>query len=195
MESANIWRAFKNGDWEAYTTLYDEYFSVLNNYGYKFTRDIAIIEDSIQDLFIKLWTNRSTLGDPLSIKNYLYKAFRNTLFVKLKSASRFSVLDSDEFAYPFEISFDQTMIREEEEQAMQETIKEVLNKLPPRQKEIVYLRFYEALSYEEVAEVMAIDVKSVYKLWYKATENLKENLRQLVIYFMVSTFCLYPAEG
>jgi RNA polymerase sigma factor (sigma-70 family) len=186
-----IWNSFKKGEWDAYTRLYDFYYRPLNNYGHKFTKDVSLIEDAIHDLFVKLWTNRENLGEPVSIKNYLYKALRNILIRKIKSASRFSIFDSDVHSYPFEISFDDVIIRNEEEKIMQQTIKTVLNNLPSRQKEIVYLRFYEGLSYEEIAEVMAIDINSVYKLWYKTIENLKEQLPRFVLFFFLSACCAF----
>jgi len=124
--------------------------------------------------------NRSTLGSPpSSVRNYLYKALRNILFRKIKSHSRFTFLENEEYNYSFEVSCDNQLIEDEEEKLLRNTIKDILDKLPARQKEIVYLRFYEGLTYEEVAEVMAIDIHSVYKLWYKAIENLKDSMNYL----------------
>jgi RNA polymerase sigma factor (sigma-70 family) len=170
-----LWKSFKGGDWEAYTSLYHAYYSSLNNYGHKFTKDLNFIEDSIHDLFITLWTNRDNLGNPISVKNYLYKSFRNTLFRKIKAESRFFDLHDDN-SIPFEISYDEQLVLNEEENRLQQTIKDVLYKLPPRQQEIIYLRFYDGLSYEEIAEVMSIHVSSTYKLLYKALENLQQSL-------------------
>ena len=125
-----LWNAFKRGDWEAYTSLYHDYFRPLNNYGYKFTRDVNLIEDSIHDLFISLWTNRDNLGNPLSVKNYLYKSIRNILFRKIKAQLRFSdILETDE-SIPFEVSYDHQMILNEDEKHIQETIKTAVNRPP-----------------------------------------------------------------
>lgn len=177
----NVWNSFKNGNWISYSQLYDDHYRALNNYGYKFTKDVSLIEDAIHDLFVKLWTNRSTLGNtPPSVRNYLYKALRNILFRKIKAQSRFSSLENDDYDYTFEVSCDNLLIEDEEEKLLRNTIKDILEKLPARQKEIVYLRFYEGLSYEEVAEVMAIDIHSVYKLWYKAMEGLKDSMHYLL---------------
>jgi RNA polymerase sigma factor (sigma-70 family) len=179
-QEQSIWNAFKRGEWHAYSRLYEEYYRRLNNYGYKFTRDVALIEDTIQDLFVKLWTNRETLSTPPSVKNYLYKALRHSLFRKLKTQSKLSFSADDDYDYTFEVSYDHQLILREEQQHMQDMVKEVVSKLPPRQQEIVYLRFYEGLSYEEVGEVMSIHINSVYKLWYKALDNLKDTLHYLV---------------
>lgn len=170
-----LWKSFKGGDWEAYTSLYHAYYRSLNNYGHKFTRDLNLIEDAIHDLFVTLWTNRDNLGNPISVKNYLYKSFRNMLFRKIKAESRFFDLQDDN-SIPFEISYDQQLVLNEEESRLQQTIKDVLFKLPARQQEIIYLRFYDGLSYEEIAEVMSIHVSSTYKLLYKALENLQQSL-------------------
>ncbi|SKC50519.1 RNA polymerase sigma factor [Ohtaekwangia koreensis] len=181
-DSHNIlWNTFKKGDWEAYTSLYHLYYRLLNNYGYKFTRDVNLIEDAIHDLFVRLWTNRNNLGEPLSVKNYLYKSLRNILFRKLRTQSRFFTIQEDEESIPFEVSYDNQLILNEEEQMLQDTIKKVLHKLPARQQEIIYLRFYDGLSYEEIADIMAIHVNSAYKLLYKALESVQQSLSLLSI--------------
>lgn len=175
-----LWESFKKGDWESYTRLYDTHYRALNNYGHKFTKDISLIEDSIQDLFVKLWNNRATLGAPASVKNYLYKALRNILFRKIKWHSKFMIIRDDEDpSFEVELSHDRTIIVKEEEQELQQIIQKALHELPARQREIVFLRFYEGLSYEEIAEVMSINITSVYKLWYKVLEKLKSSLAHL----------------
>ncbi|TPG71851.1 RNA polymerase sigma factor [Hymenobacter nivis] len=89
-ETELLWQQFKRGDWEAYTKLYNQNIKLLTNYGHKFTRDRTLIEDTAQDLFIKLWASRASLGTPLSVKNYLYKALRSILFRKLEARARLS---------------------------------------------------------------------------------------------------------
>jgi RNA polymerase sigma factor (sigma-70 family) len=180
-QHVRLWNAFKAGDWDAYTSLYHAYFRLLNNYGYKFTRDVKLIEDVIHDLFVNLWTNRENLGNPFSVRNYLYKAVRNMLFRKIRNQSRFSDLTETDDHVPFEVSFDHQLILNEEQKRIQDTLKSVLNQLPPRQREIVYLRFYDSLSYEEIADIMGINVSSTYKLLYKALENLQQSLGAISI--------------
>jgi len=176
-----LWNSFKRGDWEAYTSLYHAYYRLLNNYGYKFTKDVKLIEDAIHDLFVTLWANRDNLGNPISVKNYLYKSIRNILFRKIKTESRFFNLQDNDESIPFEVSHDHQLILNEEERIIQQTIKDVLHKLPARQQEIVFLRFYDGLSYEEIADIMCIHVSSAYKLLYKALDNLQQSLACLSV--------------
>lgn len=178
-ETSNMeWNAFKKGDWEAYTKLYNSHFKLLNNYGYKFTRDVNLIEDAVHDLFVNLWDKRVQLGNPVSVKNYLYKSLRNLLFRKMDKQQRFVSIDSDEdYPFNFEVSFDTILIDNESEKALQKKIKEAVQTLPARQQEIVYLRFYEGLNYDEIADIMNLNISSSYKLLYKAVNKLQEKIK------------------
>jgi len=169
-----LWQSFKRGEWDAYTRLYDLYFSALNNYGYKFTRERELIEDAVHDLFVRLWTTKERLSDPVSVKNYLFKSLRNILLRKMKNEEKFTDIDGQEYPISFSISYDSETVKRMEDRELQEKIKGFIDTLPPRQQEIIYLRFYEGLSYEEIADVMSISVKSAYKLLYKALENLQD---------------------
>jgi len=194
-DNAAIWLEFKAGDWDAYTKLYKDHFKMLNNYGYKFTRDVNIIEDAIHDLFIKLWTNRTTLGNPVSVKNYLYKSLRNIIFRKLQSQSRFVDLeDNPDYNFSFEISFDHQIIANEEERELQFKLKSVIKDLPARQQEIIFLRFYEGLGYEEIADIMEINTSSAYKLIYKAFNNLQIALKTSKLVIFLSLYSCLSAN-
>ncbi|GGI25294.1 RNA polymerase sigma factor [Pedobacter mendelii] len=172
------WGAFKSGDWDAYVRLYDVHYKALNNYGFKFTRDITLIEDAVHDLFVNLWEKKSHLGNPASVKNYLYKSLRNLLFRKMDRQQRFVNIDSDDdYPFNFEVSFDTVMIESESEKALQKKIKEAVETLPARQQEIVYLRFYEGLNYDEIADIMNLNINSAYKLLYKAVNKLQEKIK------------------
>lgn len=170
-EASTLWHLFRQGDWNAYTALYNQHFSLLNNYGYRFTKNTNLIEDAIQDLFINLWTNRQQLNNPVSVKNYLYKSLRNNLLRKTQHQLRF-IEFSDTSSVPFEVSFDQQLISSEEEKELQVRISFFLAKLPTRQQEIIFLRFYEDFDYQEIADIMDITVSSAYKLLYKALHSM-----------------------
>ena len=120
---------------------------------------------------------------------------RNVLFRKIKTQSRFFNLPEDDESVPFEISFDSQLILNEEEQQRQKIIKDVLNKLPARQQEIIFLRFYDGLSYEEIADIMGINVNSTYKLLYKALESLKNSLAYLGIAMADILSDLFPGPN
>ncbi|WP_412468475.1 RNA polymerase sigma factor [Pedobacter sp. KLB.chiD] len=185
--TASEWNAFKGGDWNAYRQLYNIHFKALNNYGHKFTRDVSLIEDAVHDLFVNLWAKRAQLGNPVSVKNYLYKSLRNLLFRKMESQQRFVKVDSpDDYPFNFEVSFDTIFMEDESKKELQRKLKEAINTLSNRQQEIIYLRFYEGLSYEEAADIMNLNVASSYKLLYKAIGKLQERVRLVDLMMMLA---------
>ena len=181
------WNAFKQGDWNAYTSLYEAFYSPLNNYGAKFTDDADLVQDAIHDLFVQLWTSRNNLGEPASVKNYLYKSLRTQLFRKLQSQAKVVDLDGVASTERFTVTFQQELTLNIEAQELREQVAALVARLPARQQEIIFLRFFEGASYDEIADIMGISTASAYKLLYKALESLQKilNKRSLALLYCV----------
>ena len=62
----------KGTDW--FKNLFDEYYEYVRNYLYYLSGDIALAEDLAQDVFLKLWENKSTVNDS-TIKPFLFPKF------------------------------------------------------------------------------------------------------------------------
>ena len=186
------WNSFKAGNWEAFGRIYDTHFKSLNNYGYKFTRDTDQIEDAVHDLFVNLWQKRTQIGNPASVRNYLYKSLRNMLFRKMETQQKFVKLNAGEnYQFHFEVSFDTLFMENEAKKDLQKKLKEAIQTLSARQQEIIYLRFYEGLSYEEAADIMNLNINSTYKLLYKAIGKLQ---KQVKLEDLMMILCLLASE-
>ena len=171
-----LWNAFKNGDREAFDNLFRRYYPVLILYGTRIYNDKDIVDDCIQDLFIELWQSRAAT-EVQSVKAYFLKALKYKLFKRLKSIRSTPITDNIE-EHTFEISHDQFIITREEEQYTLKIIVNAINQLPARQKEIIYLRVYQGLSYEEISEVMSINYQVARNLFYQSIKSLRELLRR-----------------
>jgi RNA polymerase sigma-70 factor (ECF subfamily) len=173
-----VWNEFKNGSRDAYTYIYATYAPVLYNYGYKIVPDQTLVEDCIQDLFEHLLRSRRNLGDTDSIKFYLFKALRREITGKLTRAYKgaFAAADAADPDFHVVFSYETSLVEEELGRERQENLVKALNDLPARQKEAVFLRFYDNLSYEQIAAIMGIDTHSVYKTIYKAIASLQKRM-------------------
>lgn len=184
------WDAFRYGDENAFKLLFDQYYDHLFNYGHKFSSDDFIIEEALQDLFVKLWKNKENIGEAGSVKNYLYKAFRRVLLRKLDYAPRLQLfaLADENVPFTIELGHDESVIHNEKMQEIKKNLEQALQKLSPRQREIIHLRYYEELEYEEIAGIMQLSVSSTYKLLYRAIDSLKAHFTPLewiaVIYLL-----------
>lgn len=176
-QDEQLWVSFLNGSETAFASLYSTYFKILYNYGGKFTSDRDVIKDAIQDLFVKLWEKREELHDVSSPRFYLLKAMRHKMLDALTGKKKFvyedaPVDDRFEFVLPQEaLLISHQMSREQEASVLQ-----ALNTLTPRQKEVIFLRFYNNLSYEEIAALMSVSVDSCYNLLSKALSAIKKNI-------------------
>lgn len=172
------WQSFKAGNADAFEYLYRNYSSGLYNYGSKFSPDKDLIKECIQDLFVGIWTRRAALGNPEHLKNYLYKSFRHLIFKKALQLQNFETYDeaNDNYAFQVSLNVEEAIIDGEHSISVSTQLNLAMAKLTARQREAVFLRFYEHLSYEEISEVMDISVKASYKIMARALGFLKENL-------------------
>lgn len=187
-----IWDAFKEGSETAFRQLYDHYYTALVNYGYKFTQDQDLVESAIQDLFLLLWKKRDTIQPVISIKNYLFVSFRRSLARSLSRAKIHIPLTDTDAEYHFEFAFDpeSDLISRERLLELQQKLRSALDKMNARQREVIYLKYYENLSYDEIAVIMGISVKGTYKLVYRAIDTLKDHLGNfmlLALYAIISS--------
>jgi RNA polymerase sigma factor (sigma-70 family) len=176
-----LWDAFRNGNEAAYAYIYQQYCNLLYSYGNKISTDAALVEDCIQDLFIKLWVNKSNLGGTQSVKNYLLKAFRRMLKDAVQKNNLKQETSEQELDFKLTLSCESDNWHRQMQLDKEDQLQLAIEKLSSRQKEVIYLRFYKEMKNEEIAEVMAISVPSVYNLVSKALSVLESHLYHLAI--------------
>ncbi len=143
-------------------------------------RSSAVAEDIVQDVFLKVWNNRTQLDEQKSVKAYLYRAAINTTLNYLEKAKSQTAL-SDEYENQVGVNtVDESVAYQETEQRIQAAI----DTLPPKCKVVFTLSRFEDQSYAEIAQTLSISVKSVEKHMGKALKILREQLKD---YFQ-STF-------
>lgn len=168
-----IWRNIKNNDINSLKELYLIYRNMLVCYGKKVTNDKQLIEDAIQESFISIWKYRHSISVPAGIKPYVLKAFRNQLYLMFKERSKV-IYTEEPLNFSFEIGFNLKIIEGENAEKLSAQINNAINNLTNRQREIIYYRFYENLSFEEIATIMNMQIRATYKLNARAITALRE---------------------
>jgi len=166
------WKDIIQGDRQAYSEMYTTFYRSFFNYGRKFTEDSDLIEDAIQEVLMVAWTDRLKLEQIHSPRAYLFTAFRHALFARLRRLSHFTANLPDEPDFPA----DHLILKKETDLLRHEQLQAALRQLTSRQREAIFLRFYEGLSYEQTAEVMGISVKATYKLMARSLLQLRDIL-------------------
>ncbi|MDO1451247.1 sigma-70 family RNA polymerase sigma factor [Rhodocytophaga aerolata] len=169
----DLWQQFRNGSEEAYSFMYEKYVPVLYSYGYRIYPNEEVVKDCLQDLFVTLWLSRQNLGATDSIKYYLFRSLRREIAQKV-NADRTFTKTSSPFIRNTEASFEDQLIEVEENSLQSKELEVALSYLSDRQREAIYLRFYQNISFEEIASIMGITQRAVYKLIYRAVDILKK---------------------
>lgn len=180
-EEQNLWKSFQLGDEKALSRLYSIYFNTLYNYGFKFSRDAAFVEDCIQELFIKLIRNKKNLSLPASVKTYLFKALRSVMFDKWEQSKKFQSQELNE-ATAFDLELQQYNLHDSDERdSQQRKLETALLQLTPRQREAIFLKYQEGFSYPEIADMLSLTQKATYKLIGRAVQALRSATGSAVV--------------
>lgn len=154
-----------------------KYYSSLYRYGRHFTKDEAIITDCIQDVFINIWQNRHK-ADAISFpRQYLLTSLKRRIIrVTSQNKKKLSLPGEELHDYNFSLEFSIEDIIVEKQIAEENAVKlrQILDQLPARQKEVIYLIYYQQLDHQQVAEVMNINRQSVYNLLHESIRKIRE---------------------
>jgi RNA polymerase sigma factor (sigma-70 family) len=193
LEDKSLIVQIRSGDYDAFTLLYNKYIRPLTQYGLKFIPDLPAVEDCLHDVFVWVWTNRQKLDIHSSVKSYLFKSVRTSILHVLEKQNRLQSLQTgDEHTYPFELQLtpEALVLHNENRRLIRQQIEQVLLALTPKQKEVIYLRYYEGLNFEDIAQSMNLSVKACYKLMGRAITTLRENMVCSLL-FVVCCFSSY----
>lgn len=166
----------KQGSEDSFSVLFKRYFPLLLHYGEKFTHDSNLSKECIQELFIYLYEHPHLLANIKSPKTYFYTAFRRQLITAVRKQQKLEQ-QKDILPDPLNIQFskEDILIEQEEQQQQRTFISQLLNQLPARQREAVYLKYYGELSTKEIANIMGISPQGVLNMLYKAIKKLRKH--------------------
>jgi RNA polymerase sigma factor (sigma-70 family) len=167
------WMLALEGDTNAFHSIHRELFRGLYEYALKLLQDAQLAEDAVQELFVKVWVKRAAIGPLQKVKPYFFTALRRQVLNHLRNR-RSRELRIGSLPRPdIEFSPEEIVVRDEEYVTLQGKIAAVLNELPKRQKEVIYLHYFEEMDYTQIAEVMGIHYQSVLNLTQKALRKLR----------------------
>ena len=172
------WESLRRGSAAAFETIFKSHYEFLYNYGLRLHEDEDEIKDCIQELFITIWERKQSLGATTSIRNYLLASLRRLVLKRMKVRTGRLEIDPDSFNLLVELSAETMLISNQSAAENQALLQRSMEKLPERQKEAVYLKYYGNQSFAEIAAIMNITTRAVYKLIYKALDSLNVTLSQ-----------------
>lgn len=174
----DTWNTLLHGDPSSLEQLYNQHYIGLLNYGIKLTHQRELAKDSIFQLFLRLWDNRSKLPPLKNVRSYLITCLHRDLLAHIKKDSGKVVnLSTWDELYPnTEFSYEDHLIQVQQQQEVKTKVKLAFAKLSAREQELLQLKFFEDLDYDAIASTCNITKRTAYNIIYGALKTLKQTL-------------------
>ena len=175
-----LWKGLMKGDKEMFLALYRKYYHSLLFIGLKEIKDASLVKDAIQQQFLYLWEKRETIQEAKNVKSYLITSFLRKLtsdWKKLERTGNLQVAWSNQSEEPLPTPEESLIVKDGQKQVYKLLMYHI-NALPDRQKELIMLKFYEGLTYEEIVQKTGLAHRSVYNKIPEALKKLKLELEK-----------------
>lgn len=178
----------KEGCHQSYSILFSTYYKNLVLFAGTIIQDKTICEDIVQNIFLKLWNDRTELIIETSLKSYLLKSVKNSCLDQLRHKK---IVDN--YAFKFFSSFDDFDSTEDYifHSDLHQHLKNAISNLPEKQKEAFIMSRFKGMKYKEIAEALNISERTVEDRISKALAQLRINLKDFLIILFVLLLCSF----
>jgi RNA polymerase sigma factor (sigma-70 family) len=176
-----LWESFKNGEADALFTIYEILYPDLWKTGLSIIADEHQVKDTINQFFLYLWDKRMQLKTPQHLKAYIIVSFRRRLIYDVKMNRKTRELTVDEGWT--EQSREENIIADQTYLELQLRVRKAIDKLPPRHRELIMLKYFEGLSYEEIAEKTSLSMRTIYNKLHEAIKLMKGDIFLLILLY------------
>jgi len=182
-----LWNQLRSGDEEAFSSLFERYYSTLVNYGKTLMTGEDRVKDCVQDVFVDIWSYRYKLNEAIVVKAYLLSSVRKRI-ARLHNRehifSNIKNIDSSDFLFDF--SIEDRLIADETTAKKVEQLNKSINQLSDRQKEAIYLRYHHGLTVDQVADVLNLNYQSTKNLLHRAILKLRKDFPISALFLLLN---------
>lgn len=173
-----ILKNIRKGDIQSFENLFHRHYERMCLYALKIVKKTEIAEEISQDVFYNIWKNRTNFLLTSGWESYLYKAvYNNSLYYLRKTRKEIRINDADIFQES--LTDELTPESELDLRELTEDLGKILNTLPERTGRIFRLSRFEGKTYREIAEELAISVKTVEDNMGKALKVFRKSFKEL----------------
>ena len=187
VDDTMLWNNLKEGDEKSFSMLFERYYSDLLRYGNSLSSYEEKVQDCIQDVFTDIWIYRNTLQSSVVVKAYLLSSVRKRI-ARLHERDHIfrKTTSTDSIAFLLEFSVDYELIDDDydtKEKVIH--LNNLLNELPARQKEALYLRYHQGLTVEQIAEMLDVNYQSASNLLHRGLLSLRKEWKGSFTIFLM----------
>lgn len=166
--------ALRQDNKEAFSLLFQKYYTDLVLFCGNFVRDKSSCEDIVQSIFLKLWNDRKSIRIETSLKSYLLRAVRNSCFDEFRHLEIVRQYESDPDHSVLDCYDTDNYILYSDLSAH---LQQALDQLPAAYREAFEMNRFEGLKYREIAVRLNVSERTVEVRVGKALEMLRKLLK------------------
>lgn len=166
--------ALRQDNKEAFSLLFQKYYTDLVLFCGNFVRDKSSCEDIVQSIFLKLWNDRKSIRIETSLKSYLLRAVRNSCFDEFRHLEIVRQYESDPDHSVLDSYDTENYILYSDLSAH---LQQALDQLPAAYREAFEMNRFEGLKYREIAVRLNVSERTVEVRVGKALEMLRKLLK------------------
>lgn len=184
---SETWKQLQNGNQQALLALYDRHYIGLLHYGIRLTGNRELTRDCITQILLRLWDNRQKLPAVENVRSYLLTCLRRELIGELKgetARTNHNIIVQRSLSEA-ELPYEEYLIQAQTNKVLREKLAKAFEKLTEREKELLRLRFFEDLDYDEIAAQCSITKRTAYNIIHTAVKTLKADFMYQANYNLV----------
>ncbi len=183
LNDRSVIRLLQEGNEQMFEQVFKTHFKNLHGYAFSIIKDDSLAEETVQNVFYKIWEKRTELNIDITLKAYLYRAVHNESLnhlkhEKVKERYRLHAVAGTSF---HEQAASKKLVMKE----LETNLRHALNDLPEQCRTIFQLSRFEDLKYREIAEELSISVKTVENQMGKALRILRSKLADYLPLFII----------
>lgn len=170
-------RLLKEGDLTAFNGLFNSFYPPLYYYCRKFVSDPEDAKDLMQNVFLRFWDKREEINIESSIKSYLFRSVQNECLNYIRSCPHkvsFGEIENERIEEHIHAHTPETELENRE---LKDTIYSIMDELPHQCKRIFIMSRFNGLKNKEIAERLAVSVRTVDTQIYRALKIFKNRLK------------------
>lgn len=171
-------KQLNKGSEQAFDCLYKHFSPRVFSFALSLSKDRAEAEETVQEVFLKIWDKRYELSPSGSFESYLFTMSRNRILNNIRKMDYHRIfLEYKQYNSELNPAPDQELDCKE----LEDVYKKAIEKLSPRKKEIFVLNQTHDLSYPEIAQKLGISIKAVRNQMDAASTEIKHFVSRLGI--------------
>ena len=173
----DVWSNFKSGDFASLGILFETHYQELFYYGIKIVALPELVKDTIQDLFTDMWERRSKMSTVENIKAYLIISLRRELIHRISKVRKENV-DDQLLPLQFSFSAEDFLISTEQNTEHSRLLTKSMEGLTDRQREVILLRFFHGLEFQEISQALEMNIQSVRNLLFRSLDKIRKDMSE-----------------